>query len=531
MLSSKLLKYGAYGSTGGLLLLGSVKLYDPRIEISPVGLVRFGRAATTAASIAVDYKWNLYKLDNNDKEYEPLLSKIHLRSAEKLKNVFCKNGGAFIKVGQHIGGLDYLLPDEYVNTMKQLHNKAPESDITELFSTIETDLNCKIDDIFKDIESHPIGTASLAQCHRATLHDGTKVAVKIQHPNVKKNSHADIKTMTFLINCLSKIFPEFKFKWLAEETEKNLPIELDFINEAKNIEKVAKMLEKHSFVKVPKVYWKYCSDRVLTMEYCEGMTVNDRVSINKNKINVNQITKRLGIIFSEMIFTHGFVHCDPHPGNLLINPKISKNSDNSKNSKNDFEIVLLDHGLYQKLSDDFRYNYANIWMSILEKDMKKLEVQTQKFNIGEYFGLFACIITGRSWEAINKGIKEVKYSTEESKEIQSEASKYLREISLVLNLVPREMLLLLKTNDLLRGIETKLETRNSASSFIHMTKCCVRLINSYERDHNSLKSVKKIGQISSFLNQLKFYLLSVFKEHIYLFKIYAYELFLFVNFL
>lgn len=93
------------------------------------------------------------------------------------------------------------------------------------------------------------------------------------------------------------------------------------------------------------------------------------------------------------------------------------------------------------------------------------------------------------------------------------------------------MLLLLKTNDLLRGIETKLETRNSASSFIHMTKCCVRLINSYERDHNSLKSVKKIGQISSFLNQLKFYLLSVFKEHIYLFKIYAYELFLFVNFL
>lgn len=71
-----------------------------------------------------------------------------MRSAEKLKNVFCKNGGAFIKVGQHIGGLDYLLPDEYVNTMKQLHNKAPESDITELFSTIETDLNCKVSKIF-----------------------------------------------------------------------------------------------------------------------------------------------------------------------------------------------------------------------------------------------------------------------------------------------------------------------------------------------------------------------------------------------
>lgn len=67
-----------------------------------------------------------------------------MRSAQRLKSVFCTNGGVFIKVGQHIGGMDYLLPDEYVNTMKELHDKAPQSDLKELYETIETDLNCKV---------------------------------------------------------------------------------------------------------------------------------------------------------------------------------------------------------------------------------------------------------------------------------------------------------------------------------------------------------------------------------------------------
>lgn len=167
-----------------------------------------------------------------------------------MKKLFCQNGGAFIKVGQYIGSLDYLLPQEYVKTMKSLHDSAPESPVSELYETVETDLKCKIGDIFKEIDSKPIGTASLAQCHRAVLHDGTVVAVKIQHPKVKKNSHADIKTMKFLVNCCARVFPEFKFVWLAEATEKNLPIELDFKNEAQNIQRVTEILQKFKFVKV-----------------------------------------------------------------------------------------------------------------------------------------------------------------------------------------------------------------------------------------------------------------------------------------
>lgn len=327
------------------------------------------------------------------------------------------------------------------------------------------------------------------------------------------------------MHCLARVFPEFKFVWLAEETEKNLPVELDFMNEGKNIEKVAKIFERYKFVKVPKVYWKYCSDRVLTMEYCEGSRVDDLEGMKKNGINVNKITERMGIIFSEMIFSHGFVHCDPHPGNVLIRAV------KSKSKKKDFQIVLLDHGLYQSLSASFRYNYAKIWMSILEQDIKKLETLTQNFNVGEYFGLFACIITGRSWESINQGIDRTNYTHNEGLEIKSEAGKYIREISIVLNRIPREMLLLLKTNDLLRGIEMSLHTRNSSSSFIHMSKCCVKLINSYEREmaNGKFENDKRNRSVAvNDFKKLKFNFVSYLKENFDLFKIFSYQLFLYV---
>ena len=96
--------------------------------------------------------------------------------------------------------------------------------------------------------------------------------------------------LKFLVNCLAKIFPDFKFTWLAEETERNLPIELDFIQEAQNIEKVADILKQHKYVKVPKVFWKFCSDRILTMEYCEGVRIDNLEFMKTNGINPNKVS-------------------------------------------------------------------------------------------------------------------------------------------------------------------------------------------------------------------------------------------------
>ena len=140
-------------------------------------------------------------MDSNSAEWRGIKSRVHQRSADRLLAMCCANGGAFIKVGQHIGALEYLLPPEYVQTFKVLHSRAPQSSLADLFVVIREEMGQDPEEIFLSFEEEPLGTASLAQVHRARLRDGREVAMKIQHPKVKRRSAVDIVTMEFLVNC------------------------------------------------------------------------------------------------------------------------------------------------------------------------------------------------------------------------------------------------------------------------------------------------------------------------------------------
>ena len=112
-----------------------------------------------------------------------------------LRDLCCINGGAYIKVGQYVGSLDYLLPSEYVQTMKVLHSDAPQSPLGDIHHVIEEELQCKVSEVFVSFEQKPIGAASLAQVHKATLQDGRVVAVKVQHRDVQKHAAVDMATL------------------------------------------------------------------------------------------------------------------------------------------------------------------------------------------------------------------------------------------------------------------------------------------------------------------------------------------------
>ncbi|XP_070698471.1 aarF domain-containing protein kinase 1 isoform X2 [Pempheris klunzingeri] len=381
-------------------------LYNRQLDLNDLSVIRFGRAAAVTAVISYDYLTAFKDVEYSTEEYWALKSKVHLRSAERLRDLCCANRGTFIKVGQHLGALDYLLPEEYTSTLKVLHSQAPQSSMEEVRQVIREDLGKELSELFVSFEEKPQGAASLAQVHKAVLHDGKTVAVKVQHPKVQKQSSKDILVIEVLLKAVHWLFPDFGFMWLVEEARKNMPLELDFLNEGHNAERVAKMLGHFPFLKVPMIHWHLSTKRILTMEFAEGGQVNDRDYMKKHLININEISENLGKIYSEMIFVHGFVHCDPHPGNILV-----RKCPQSKKA----EIVLLDHGLYQDV------------------------------------------------------------------EIRTNARLYLPQISELLNRVPRQMLLLLKTNDLLRGIETTLQTRASSSSFINMSRCCVRSLARYKR--------------------------------------------------
>ncbi|KAI8421637.1 hypothetical protein MSG28_009634 [Choristoneura fumiferana] len=310
-----------YGVVSGVAIGGTA--YAAKYDYNASTLVRITRTAVTAIDIGRTYKTMLYSKDwdTNSSEYLEVKSEAHKISAEKLLELCKANKGAYIKVGQHVGALDYLLPNEYVTTMRVLHKDAPQNSVEELYKVIKEDLNEDPNNLFSEFDTEPLGTASLAQVHRAKLKDGTEVAVKVQHHFVRKNIQIDITWMELVLKAMAKIFPEFQMQWLIDETRKNIMKELDFLQEGRNAEKVAKMFTNYSWLRVPKIFWDYSTERVLVMEY-------------KHKIDKADLCRKLGDLYSHMIFISGFVHSDPHPGNILV-----RKDPGAK----DVTVFLLDH--------------------------------------------------------------------------------------------------------------------------------------------------------------------------------------------
>uniref|UniRef100_A0A8R1HMP0 Protein kinase domain-containing protein n=1 Tax=Caenorhabditis japonica TaxID=281687 RepID=A0A8R1HMP0_CAEJA len=338
---------------------------DSPEDLRQLGLIRFGRAAATVGKIVVDYKTSLRGLKEPSAEYGDAIKECHQRSANHLLKLACVNGGVFIKVGQHISGMEYLIPPEYTNTLGVLTSQAPQASKEDVIYVVESELKSKVGDLFSEFSEKPVGAASLAQVHKAKLKEtGETVAVKVQHKRVYKNSKSDVTTMEFLVKCADAIFPEFRLMWLVDEIKKNLPNELDFFHEAKNADEAARRFKHLKFLRIPKIRYDLTTKRVLTMEFCEGAHVDDVEYLRKHKIDPHDVCVKIGKTISEMIFLQGYLHSDPHPGNVLINSKGSGK----------YEIVLLDHGLYLNISDHIRKLYSDLWLAIIKPDLKEIRL-------------------------------------------------------------------------------------------------------------------------------------------------------------
>lgn len=382
-------------------------------------------------------------------------SEVHQRGASRLLRLCENNGGVYIKLGQHLAQLDYILPWEYCEKLSKLLDRTPVSSYEEVRETIREDLGFDPEEMWADFGTAPIASASLAQVHVGTDRQGRRIAVKIQHRGLLESSYGDMKTITFAVNIVSKIFGDkFNYNWLAREMNMNLPIELDFEQEAANMQHCAKLLTNlvaSGDVAIPRLYMS--SKRVLVMSFEEGVYVSNIESWKKMKLNGANISKTISNIFCEQIFTHGFVHCDPHTANLLVrpHPKISGRA----------QIVLLDHGLYKKLDDKFRRSYCRLWNAIVRSDVNDIKRYCADLKIGEVYPLFAAMLTLRPWDDIvsrdlnkfhNKAVKD------DGEALKMYTQKYIYQIVNILQHLDSDMLLLLKTNDCLRHLDKELDT-------------------------------------------------------------------------
>lgn len=238
-------------------------------------------------------------------------SEVHKRSAIRLRDMCAQNKGVYIKLGQHIAMLDHVIPSEYQETLSTLLSKTPTSSIDSVRRVIYEDLGKYPEDIFHKFEPIPIASASLAQVHVAYDKDGNKFAVKVQHEGLREGCSGDMIAITFLVNLVSNLFEGFSYKWLASEMNENLPKELDFLNEKKNLDKCRILLSnliKSGDVAIPEAFIDKTSSRVLTMKFETGSYVTDLDSIYKQKLNPAHVSRLISLTFCEQIFRHGFVH-------------------------------------------------------------------------------------------------------------------------------------------------------------------------------------------------------------------------------
>ena len=251
---------------------------------------------------------NLAYLDNTDDG----MSNIHRRNARRLRTMCAENGGLYIKLGQHLAMLDHIFPTEYQEELSHLLSRNPSSSYESIRRIIKSDIGFFPEEIFSEFQTTPLASASLAQVHVAIGKDGKKYAVKVQHEGLLESSPVDRRIITWLVDLIPYFFRDFDYAWLAKEMNLNLPLELDFTNERRNLVECARLLSKEikeGSVAVPIAVAELSSHRVLTMTFEEGVQVNDREGIKRMGLTPADISKTVSEVFCEQIFRHGFVHC------------------------------------------------------------------------------------------------------------------------------------------------------------------------------------------------------------------------------
>lgn len=383
-------------------------------------------------------------------------SVVHQRAADRLLKLCQENRGVYIKVGQHLANLDYLIPQEYIDTLSKLFDDNPRTSTDDVAAVIREELGADPHQIFASFEPSPIASASLAQVHVAyEKGSGRKLAVKVQHRGLRESAVGDIKAVVAVVRLVEYIFKDFKWGWICDEIEPLLPRELDFQNEGRNAERANSNLSATGLdCIIPKVLWKYTTPRVLVMEFEEGFKATDVSAIEKAGLSKSEVSRLISSVFASQVFISGFVHCDPHPANVLLRAK--------PNGKP--EMVLVDHGLYRELESEFLLHYSRLWKALMLADIPSIKESCKELGVAHAYPLFAALVTSRPFDEIIERSKtgnlskpkEPRTSKVDKVVMTGYARRFLGDIFELLAKVPRPMLLLLKTNDCLRHIDNSL---------------------------------------------------------------------------
>ncbi|KAL5699466.1 hypothetical protein ACHQM5_030364 [Ranunculus cassubicifolius] len=396
-----------------------------------------------------------------------LWDKAHERNAKRVLSLIIELEGLWVKMGQYLSTRADVLPEAYIYCLRQLQDSLPPRPLQEVCRTIQKELGKSMDELFSNFVNEPLATASIAQVHRATLLNGQEVVVKVQHAGIKAVILEDLKNAKSITDWIAWAEPQYNFNPMIDEWCKEAPKELDFNHEAENTRTVSENLgcrsnngdnnmKNHVDVLMPEVIQS--SEKVLILEYMDGIRLNDTESLEAFGVDKQKLVEAITRAYAHQIYVDGFFNGDPHPGNFLVRKEPPH------------QPILLDFGLTKLISTPMKQALAKMFLAAAEGDhvallsafsemglKLRLDVPEQAMMVTNVFF--------RASTPASEALETMKSLTEERtknmKLIQEKMNLSKKEVSRFnpVDAFPGDAVIFVRVLNLLRGLSSTLNVR------------------------------------------------------------------------
>ena len=312
------------------------------------------KAYWTATVVMFSYArlWFLKKIFGQ-KWYKRRIVALHIHNAERVRDAILQLNGLFIKLGQLLSILTNFLPEAFQKPLEALQDQIPPRPFSLVRERILNELEKPIEELFAFFDENALAAASIGQAHRARLHDGTEVVVKVQHADIEAVAQIDLEIILRLTRISAWFYDIKGMDYIYSQVRKMIEEELDFTREADSMEIIRVNIEEEG-ITVPIVHRAYSTGKVLTTTWHDGVKISNLAQLDAWQLDRRDIASRILKAYCRMLFKDGFYHADPHPGNILI--------------QKDGSIILLDFGAVATLNTSLREGIPQLIEAAVRND-------------------------------------------------------------------------------------------------------------------------------------------------------------------